>query len=144
MYLCMGKWKYVFMLTTTRIERHHTKTFLQERPLHSHTDTVIQTKDRESRVRRVVEVCKDILYERVAVGGQHNLPSQLIYRLSCQVLIVIVRQYLHTSMCYCCQLLAIPRQPPPPTNTGQASQPSEAIKLALQSLSIKVSRFASF
>lgn len=92
--------------------------------IHTQTHTGIQTKDRESRGRRVVEVCKDILYERVAVGGQHNLPRQLIYRLSCQVLIVIVRQYLHTSMCYCRQLLAIPRHPLPP-GEHLTSQPAQ-------------------
>lgn len=129
MYLCMGKWKYVFIcwLPTTP----HKDIAQREASSSTHRDT--QTKDRDGRERggwRVAEVCKDILYERVAAGGQHNLPRQLIYRLSCQVLIVIVRRaYLHTCtrMCmyYCRQLLPSPRLP----NTRQ---PSEAIKLALQ------------
>lgn len=127
MYLCMGKWKYVFIcwLPTTP----HKDIAQREASSSTHRDT--QTKDRDGREKggwRVAEVCKDILYERVAAGGQHNLPRQLIYRLSCQVLIVIVRRaYLHTCMCmyYCRQLLPSPR-------LHKTRQPSEAIKLALQ------------
>lgn len=130
MYLCMGKWKYVFILVCWLPTTPHKDIAQREASSSTHRDT--QTKDRErERERggwRVAEVCKDILYERVAAGGQHNLPRQLIYRLSCQVLIVIVRRaYLHTCMCkyYCRQLLPSPRLP----NTRQ---PSEVIKLALQ------------
>lgn len=129
MYLYMGKWKYVFIcwLPTTP----HKDIAQREASSSTHRDT--QTKDRErERERggwRVAEVCKDILYERVAAGGQHNLPRQLIYRLSCQVLIVIVRRaYLHTCMYVYVLLSTTPYLPALP-NTRQ---PSEAIKLALQ------------
>lgn len=92
---------------------------IAQREASSSIHTVTQTKDRE-RERgggRVAEVCKDILYERVAVGGQHNLPRQLIYRLSCQVLIVIVRRaYL---------LSTTPSFPHCPTLVHSSSQPAQ-------------------
>lgn len=54
MYLCMRKWKYIF------IERHHTKPCLKERPLHSHTHThADKPKQKTERGKGNEEVCGD-------------------------------------------------------------------------------------